>query len=60
MRLVHFKMSFITLFVYSQNPPHELVYAKVKGFQFWPAKVIRKDDDIYDVRFFGAFHERYG
>ncbi|GFR14163.1 zinc finger MYND domain-containing protein 11 [Trichonephila clavata] len=40
------------------NPPHELVYAKVKGFPYWPAKVIRKHDNLYDVRFFGAHHQR--
>nr|XP_042902774.1 zinc finger MYND domain-containing protein 11 isoform X7 [Parasteatoda tepidariorum] len=40
------------------DPPHELVYAKVKGFPYWPAKVIKKEDNYYDVRFFGAFHQR--
>ncbi|GIY48939.1 zinc finger MYND domain-containing protein 11 [Caerostris darwini] len=40
------------------NPPHALVYAKVKGFPYWPAKVIKKDEGVYDVRFFGAHHQR--
>ncbi|KAF4530691.1 hypothetical protein B566_EDAN004930 [Ephemera danica] len=40
------------------NPPHMLVYAKQKGYPYWPAKVIRVEDDMYDVRFFGAPHER--
>ncbi|RWS07351.1 zinc finger MYND domain-containing protein 11-like protein [Dinothrombium tinctorium] len=40
------------------NPPHELVFAKQKGFPFWPAKVIKVDNGVYDVRFFGSFHER--
>ncbi|XP_055948994.1 zinc finger MYND domain-containing protein 11-like isoform X1 [Argiope bruennichi] len=40
------------------DPPHELVYAKVKGFPYWPAKVIRKHENCYDVRFFGAHHQR--
>jgi len=40
------------------NPPHQLVYAKQKGFPFWPAKVIKIENGIYDVRFFGSFHER--
>ncbi|KAG8193609.1 hypothetical protein JTE90_000242 [Oedothorax gibbosus] len=40
------------------NPPHELVYAKQKGYPFWPAKVIHVNEGIYDVRFFGGYHER--
>lgn len=38
--------------------PHDLVFAKQKGFPYWPAKVIRVDDDCYDVRFFGGYHQR--
>ncbi|EEB12129.1 zinc finger protein MYND domain-containing protein, putative [Pediculus humanus corporis] len=38
--------------------PHELVYAKQFGFPYWPAKVIKVEDDQYDVRFFGAQHLR--
>lgn len=41
-----------------QNPPHELVYAKQKGFSYWPAKVIRVNNTVYDVRFFGGYHQR--
>lgn len=37
---------------------HELVYAKLKGFQYWPAKVIRVVNNKYDVRFFGDKHAR--
>lgn len=40
------------------DPPHDLVFAKQKGFPFWPAKVIRVDDQCYDVRFFGGYHQR--
>ncbi|GAB1601062.1 zinc finger MYND domain-containing protein 11-like isoform X3 [Argonauta hians] len=41
------------------KPPHELVYAKLKGFSYWPAKVIRVLDDCkHDVRFFGGYHQR--
>lgn len=41
------------------NPPHKLVYAKLKGFSYWPAKVIRiSEDEKYDVRFFGGYHQR--
>ncbi|UYV67389.1 ZMYND11 [Cordylochernes scorpioides] len=40
------------------DPPHELVYAKQKGFPFWPAKVLRIHENMYDVRFFGGYHER--
>ncbi|XP_078331384.1 uncharacterized protein LOC111122145 isoform X3 [Crassostrea virginica] len=45
--------------------PHTLVWAKLKGYPFWPAKVIRYEasnalrevDGQVDVRFFGA-HDR--
>lgn len=41
------------------DPPHELVYAKLKGFSYWPSKVIRNiGDDKLDVRFFGGLHQR--
>ncbi|GIY95622.1 zinc finger MYND domain-containing protein 11 [Caerostris extrusa] len=40
------------------DPPHELVYAKQKVILFWPAKVIRVNNGIYDVRFFGGLHQR--
>ncbi|KAL3283562.1 hypothetical protein HHI36_006701 [Cryptolaemus montrouzieri] len=38
--------------------PHELVWAKLKGFSYWPAKVIKEGQTHYDVRFFGGEHER--
>ncbi|XP_055641801.1 zinc finger MYND domain-containing protein 11 isoform X2 [Toxorhynchites rutilus septentrionalis] len=37
---------------------HELVFAKQKGYQYWPAKVIRVYNSKYDVRFFGDKHFR--
>lgn len=38
---------------------HELVFAKLPGFPFWPAKVIRVlPNSKYDVRFFGGDHSR--
>ncbi|XP_049770253.1 zinc finger MYND domain-containing protein 11 [Schistocerca cancellata] len=40
------------------RPPHQLVYAKQKGFPYWPAKVIKMEGDQYDVRFFGGQHQR--
>lgn len=40
------------------RPPHQLVYAKQKGFPYWPAKVIKVDGEQYDVRFFGGHHQR--
>ncbi|XP_071447495.1 zinc finger MYND domain-containing protein 11 [Hetaerina americana] len=40
------------------RPPHDLVYAKQKGFPYWPAKVIKVEGDHYDVRFFGSQHQR--
>ncbi|RXG72320.1 Zinc finger MYND domain-containing protein 11 [Armadillidium vulgare] len=39
------------------NPPHELVFAKEKGFPYWPAKVLKVENDIYHVRFFGNQHQ---
>lgn len=43
---------------YLQIPNHELVWAKMKGFGFWPAKVMQKEDNQVDVRFFGHHHQR--
>lgn len=47
------------------SPPHMLVFAKQRGFPYWPAKVIIprivtnvEDHDKFDVRFFGGNHER--
>ncbi|XP_076249208.1 zinc finger MYND domain-containing protein 11 isoform X3 [Calliopsis andreniformis] len=40
------------------NPPHQLVYAKQKGYPYWPAKVMQVNSNIYDVRFFGGHHMR--
>eukprot|EP00096_Caligus_rogercresseyi_P011057 TRINITY_DN4230_c0_g1_i1.p1 TRINITY_DN4230_c0_g1~~TRINITY_DN4230_c0_g1_i1.p1 ORF type:complete len:1231 (+),score=443.26 TRINITY_DN4230_c0_g1_i1:392-3694(+) len=38
--------------------PHLLVWAKLKGFPFWPAKAMRVNaEEHVDVRFFGA-HDR--
>ncbi|XP_052896275.1 zinc finger MYND domain-containing protein 11 [Anopheles moucheti] len=37
---------------------HEVVFAKLKSFQYWPAKVVRVANDRYDVRFFGDKHMR--
>lgn len=48
-----------SVYVYHlQRPPHELVYAKQKGFSYWPAKVIKVTPEGYDVRFFGGLHQR--
>lgn len=45
-------------FVKPCQPPHEIVYAKQTGYSYWPAKVIRKMNAFYDVRFFGQHHSR--
>lgn len=37
---------------------HKLVWAKQKGYPYWPAKVIRESPTHCDVRFFGGKHER--
>ncbi|XP_033982509.1 protein kinase C-binding protein 1-like isoform X7 [Trematomus bernacchii] len=39
------------------SPPHPLVWAKLKGFPFWPAKALREKDGQVDARFFGQ-HDR--
>ncbi|XP_067564454.1 MYND-type zinc finger-containing chromatin reader ZMYND8 isoform X10 [Tursiops truncatus] len=38
--------------------PHPLVWAKLKGFPFWPAKALRDKDGQVDARFFGQ-HDRW-
>lgn len=40
------------------DPPHQLVYAKQKGYPYWPAKVMQVTEEMYDVRFFGGHHMR--
>lgn len=42
------------------RPLHEIVYAKQKGFPYWPAKVVGKENNEsqLEVRFFGGFHQR--
>lgn len=35
-----------------------LVYAKLTGFPYWPAKVLRAVGSQLDVRFFGEAHDR--
>ncbi|XP_064473928.1 MYND-type zinc finger-containing chromatin reader ZMYND8-like isoform X2 [Ornithodoros turicata] len=37
--------------------PHLLVWAKLKGFPYWPAKAMRLREGNVDARFFGA-HDR--
>ncbi|CAI6371186.1 unnamed protein product [Macrosiphum euphorbiae] len=39
------------------KPPHELVYAKHEDFPYWPAKVLKIEGDMYEVRFFGSEHK---
>ncbi|XP_039295726.1 uncharacterized protein LOC111062131 isoform X3 [Nilaparvata lugens] len=47
-----------TWFVEACKRPHLLVWAKLKGFPFWPGKVVKTNaDNSVDVRFFGA-HDR--
>ena len=37
--------------------PHEPVWAKVSGYPYWPAKVIREKSMQVEVQFFGD-HDR--
>uniref|UniRef100_A0A672MZS6 Microtubule-associated protein RP/EB family member 1-like n=1 Tax=Sinocyclocheilus grahami TaxID=75366 RepID=A0A672MZS6_SINGR len=39
------------------SQPHPLVWAKLKGFPFWPAKALRDKEGQVDARFFGQ-HDR--
>lgn len=52
------KITWLHKTFYFQIPNHELVWAKMKGFGFWPAKVLQKEDNQVDVRFFGHHHQR--
>ena len=54
--IIHIKSHFsYSLF---QRIPHLLVWAKLKGFPYWPAKAMRiNSEENVDVRFFGA-HDR--
>ncbi|XP_063062681.1 zinc finger MYND domain-containing protein 11 isoform X3 [Engraulis encrasicolus] len=45
-------------FCYPCNPVHELVWARMKGFGYWPAKIMQRDGAQVDVRFFGYQHQR--
>uniref|UniRef100_A0A8C5I2H1 Zinc finger, MYND-type containing 11 n=1 Tax=Gouania willdenowi TaxID=441366 RepID=A0A8C5I2H1_GOUWI len=45
-------------FCYPCSPAHDLVWAKMKGFGYWPAKVLQREDNQVDVRFFGHQHQR--
>ena len=44
-------------FVEACDRPHLLVWAKLKGFPFWPAKAMSINGSQVDVRFFGE-HDR--
>ncbi|XP_011313479.1 protein kinase C-binding protein 1 [Fopius arisanus] len=48
-----------TWFIDACSPPHLLVWAKLKGFPYWPAKVMPRwnNQGYVDVRFFGE-HNR--
>jgi len=46
------------MFVCDQSPNHELVWARMKGFGYWPAKVMKREGNQVDVRFFGHQHQR--
>ena len=41
-----------------QPHPHLLIWARLKGFPFWPAKAMRVRDGNVDCRFFGR-HDRW-
>ncbi|XP_077101123.1 zinc finger MYND domain-containing protein 11 isoform X3 [Siphateles boraxobius] len=45
-------------FCFPCSPNHELVWARMKGFGYWPAKVMQREGNQVDVRFFGHQHQR--
>ncbi|KAK7123580.1 hypothetical protein R3I93_021876 [Phoxinus phoxinus] len=45
-------------FCFPCSPNHELVWARMKGFGYWPAKVMQREGSQVDVRFFGHQHQR--
>ncbi|XP_071812176.1 zinc finger MYND domain-containing protein 11-like isoform X2 [Apostichopus japonicus] len=40
------------------DPIHELAWVHMKGFGYWPAKILCRNEGRVDVRFFGKRHER--
>ena len=56
MAFIEFQTKRIT-WISFQKPPHTLIWAKLKGYPFWPAKALREINGQVDVRFFGA-HDR--
>lgn len=52
------KLHSVFVLLPGQVPSHDLVWAKMKGFGYWPAKVLQREDNQVDVRFFGHQHQR--
>lgn len=50
-------LNFYLRYIFLKSQPHPLVWAKLKGFPFWPAKALRDKDGQVDARFFGQ-HDR--
>ncbi|ROT65440.1 protein kinase C-binding protein 1 [Penaeus vannamei] len=46
-----------TWFIEACRSAHPLIWARLKGFPFWPAKAVKWRDGNVDVRFFGR-HDR--
>uniref|UniRef100_A0A3B3SNY0 Zinc finger, MYND-type containing 11 n=1 Tax=Paramormyrops kingsleyae TaxID=1676925 RepID=A0A3B3SNY0_9TELE len=49
---------YVSVILPIQVPNHEVVWAKMKGFGYWPAKILQREDNQVDVRFFGHQHQR--
>lgn len=49
-----------TYFAEPCRKPHSIVWAKLAGHPYWPAKVVKfnETNDKVDVRFFGT-HDKY-
>lgn len=52
------RAAIVLMCVCVQVPSHELVWARMKGFGYWPAKVMQRKGNQVDVRFFGHQHQR--
>lgn len=40
-------------FVMPCDSPHQIIWAKMEGFNFWPAKAMSANQEMIHVRFFG-------
>lgn len=39
------------------DEPHLIIWAHMKGYRYWPAKLMSVDEQQVNVRFFGSYHK---